>query len=280
MRRRTAFMLCLTPLLTGCVAAVLPVVAAGTIARQGVVGNDAEAAPASTPASPISAQVAPAPTPAPAPETAPETAPEAAQPPAVIAPLAEAPATNPPANSDSAAIIAHVRSRAALVTGGAPVLSLVLADPLSLAEPAYAPCGERPAAVIFDADRDSAVPGDLADLRQLTAAIRAANVTIFWVSERGESAAATIGDALAAAAIDPDHTDSIVTTRPGFERKQLLRHAIAQSHCVLALVGDTRADADEAYAYLRDPDSPLAIDANWGNGWFLLPLPDLSPFQQ
>lgn len=276
MRRRTAFMLCLTPLLTGCVAAVLPVVAAGTIARQGVAGNDAEAAPATTPASPTSAQVAPAPTLAPAPETAPETA----QPPAVIAPPAEPPTTNPAANSDSAAIIAHVRSRAALVAGGAPVLSLVLADPLTLAEPAYAPCGERPAAVIFDADRDSAVPGDLADLRQLTAAIRAANVTIFWVSERGESAAATIGDALAAAAIDPDHTDSIVTTRPGFERKQLLRHAIAQSHCVLALVGDTRADADEAYAYLRDPDSPLAIDANWGNGWFLLPLPDLSPSQQ
>lgn len=276
MHRRLAFTLGLTPLLTGCVAAVLPVIAAGTIARQGVAGDEADAAPATMPASPIIAQVAPAPTPAPAPETAPE----AAQPPAVIAPPAEPPATNPPANSDSAAIIAHVRSRAALVAGGAPVLSLVLADPLTLAEPAYAPCGERPTAVIFDADRGSAVPGDLADLRQLTAAIRAANVTIFWVSDRGESTAATIGDALAAGGIDPDHADSIVTTRPGFERKQLLRHAIAQSHCVLALVGDTRADADEAYAYLRDPDSPLAIDANWGNGWFLLPLPDLSPFQQ
>lgn len=272
MHHRLALTLCLTPLLTGCVAAVLPVIAAGTIARQGVAGDDAEAAPATTPASPISAQAQPAPTPDPVPEEA--------QPPAVTTPPAEPPATNPAANSDSAAIIAHVRDRAALVAGGAPVLSLVLADPLSLAEPAYAPCGERPTAVIFDADRGSTVPGDLADLRQLTAAIRAVNVAIFWVSDRGESATATIGDALAAAGIDPDHADSIVTTRPGFERKQLLRHGIAQSHCVLALVGDTRADADEAYAYLRDPDSPLAIDANWGNGWFLLPLPDLSPFQQ
>ncbi len=276
MHHRLAFTLCLTPLLTGCVAAVLPVLAAGTIARQGVAGDDGEAANAGAPDSPIIAQVEAIPPSAPAPETAPETT----QPAAVTATPAVAQAPNPPANSDSAAIIAHVRARAELVAGGAPVLSLVLADPLTLAEPAYAPCGERPAAVIFDADRGSAVPGDLADLRQLTAEIRAANVAIFWVSDRPTTATADISDGLAAAVIDPDHLDTIVTTRPGFERKQLLRHAIAQSHCVLALVGDTRADADEAYAYLRDPDSPLAIDANWGNGWFLLPLPDLSPFQQ
>ncbi|MCC7393909.1 MAG: hypothetical protein IT553_03545 [Sphingomonadaceae bacterium] len=272
MRRRLALSLCLTPLLTGCVAAVLPVMAAGTIARQGVAGDTGEAANTSVPSPPAITEAEPAP---PAPVPAPETPPHAE-----IAPTpAVAQATTAMVDSDSAAIIAHVRVRAALVAEGAPVLSLILADPLTLAEPAYAPCGARPAAVIFDADRGSAVAGDVGALRQLTAEIRAANIAIFWVSDRPASATAMIADALAAADIDPAHVDSIVATRPGFERKQLLRHAIAESHCVLAVVGDTRADADEAYAYLRDPDSPLAIDSNWGNGWFLLPLPDLSPFQ-
>ena len=53
------------------------------------------------------------------------------------------------------------------------------------------------------------------------------------------------------------------------ERKQTRRDALAKTHCIVAILGDERADFDELYLYLKDRDAVVPPDAIIGNGWFL-----------
>ena len=80
---------------------------------------------------------------------------------------------------------------------------------------------------------------------------------------------------LRATELDPDGSDAILLRRAGTERKQLVRLAAARDWCILAIAGDTRADFDELFDYLRDLDGPVAraLEGNVGAGWFLTPLP-------
>ena len=39
------------------------------------------------------------------------------------------------------------------------------------------------------------------------------------------------------------------------------------------MAGDDRADFDELYDYLRDPDGAITLEKMFGNGWFLTPPP-------
>ena len=107
--------------------------------------------------------------------------------------------------------------------------------------------------------------------RQTVTAIRAAEVGILWVTDQPDSAAAALRIALEPVGFSP--ADAIASRTGPADRKHLIRQRWAQTHCILAVVGDTRSDADEAYDYLRSPDLTLPIDANWGSGWFLLPPP-------
>ncbi|MEQ1688070.1 MAG: hypothetical protein ABL874_05815 [Sphingopyxis sp.] len=263
-------------LLSGCVAAVLPVLAAGTMVK-----SEADRAEA--------AGVPPAP-PVPAP---PAMAPMSAEPRADYAnPIA---ATTPALSALSPnyqALVDHVRTRAALAAQGAPVTSLVLENALTLREPAYVDCEGRASAVLIDLDDAAtgpvaamtAQPGESAgpqpaanaDMVAALRQIRATNTRIVWITDLPEAAATTIGGWLHRTGLDGESNDTLYARAPGTERKQLLRRRAATQFCIIAVVGDRKSDAEEAYDHLRNPDAPLIIDANWGSGWFLLPPPLVS----
>jgi hypothetical protein len=196
-----------------------------------------------------------------------KSAPLATPPP--IAP--SAPATMPTA--EFAALVDHVGKRATLWREGAPINSLVLDARQTVLNPVAIGCARRDPLVIIDADPASgsapATPATAAAWQETTTAIRAAGVNILWISDRVD--AGTLASALIPAGFRS--TDLIATLSGPSDRKQLLRQRWAASHCILAVVGDTRGDADEAYDYLRSADTVLPIDGNWGAGWFLLPAP-------
>lgn len=260
-------------LLSGCVAAVLPVLAAGTMLRGEVGKNAAEAVPSAPPV-PAPPQMAPMP-----------DAPRADY----ASPIAMATPTLAALPSNYQALVDHVRTRAALAAQGAPVTSLVLENALTLREPAYVDCEGRTPAVLVDLDDASsgpviamtaqpgesaaAAPAANADIVAALRQLRATNTRIVWITELPEAAATTIGGWLHRTGLDPESNDTLYAVAPGLERKQLLRRRAAEQFCIIAVVGDRKSDAEEAYDYLRNPDAPLVIDANWGSGWFLLPAP-------
>lgn len=187
-------------------------------------------------------------------------------------PGAASPAPLPP---EFAALVNHVRQRATLWREGAPINSLVLDDRQTVLNPVAIGCARREPLVIIDADpAPNADPGAIATAlswQQVLAATRAEGVGILWVTDRPETDTATLRRALATAGLA--NSDIIAGRRDAADRKQLIRQRWAASHCILAVVGDTRSDADEAYAYLRNAETALPIDTNWGAGWFLLPSP-------
>ncbi len=149
------------PLLSGCIAAAIPLAAAGVIARDQVKEAETPPDPNAPPPRPQpvdlaaitirdSAEAAP---PAAAPVVSAPAAtspvPEPAAEPAMIVPVAAAPVVPAAAATPYAALIDHVRARSALVAEGAPVISLVLENSLTLREPDYVDCGQRPPAVLI-----------------------------------------------------------------------------------------------------------------------------------
>lgn len=189
------------------------------------------------------------------------------------------PATaTPPVAAEFAPLLDHVRSRATLWREGAPIKSLVLDTKQTVLNPIAIDCQRRQPVVLIDLDPAT---GSLATpLGQLAAtpgwptaliAIRDLDVGIIWVTDRPASDTAAIRDALLLTALDPMRRDQIAARQNTALRKQDVRLDQARTHCVLAVVGDKRGDADEAYDFLRRPDARLPIDDNWGAGWFLLP---------
>lgn len=186
-------------------------------------------------------------------------------------------------SGDFAALVAHVERRAELWREGAPINSLVLDERQTVLSPVAIGCARRPPVVIADLDNAdgsttltlTAAGPPLASEKWQAAltAIRAAEVEIVWVTSRPASEAETIKTILDMAGLDEMDTARLVTSEAGWTRKQTLRRGIAADSCVLAVIGDKRGDADEAYDYLRSPDTKLPIDRFWGEGWFLLPPP-------
>ena len=292
-------------MLSGCVAAVLPVLAAGAMTTSQLRGPKTREAPIA--AAPVAAPevrtliaeaaaaVAATPMQAPPPLTYVAAATTAAAatalplpveiaeraPPAIAAALPADMLGMPP---EHAAFVAHVIRRSALVAEGAPVSSLVVANGLTVREIQYVRCGTQDPAVLVDLDSSDTGPPDVdaglvADPAMVAAlaAIRAQGVTILWVTDHRAGAAATISAGLRASGLDPDGTDVVLTAASAADRKQLRRFSAASRYCILAVTGDRRSDADEAYDYLRDPNTPLVIDANWGSGWYILPPPLHAP---
>lgn len=319
----------LAPLLSGCVAAAIPVLAAGGLvktqadarserassgpprvaipadppAAAQLAGNAAEGPhgpPAaaivrdygfadgtqvtvtnslsSRPPKPVAAAPSPSPPPLPA---AVETAPKVT----LLAGLSALPAPTagslPRAFAPSAAFAdftAFAREQAAIPAAGAERHSALLADSTRL-EPATRACSIHPSAVLIDLDPaggvlDTARPlaADAALAAQL-ALMRREGIEIGWVSSRTADRAGAIRKALASAGLDPDGRDQLVLLRFAEERKQTRRDDFARAHCVLAIAGDERADFDELFAYLRDPDAATPLDALIGKRWFLVPPP-------
>ncbi|NJS14699.1 MAG: hypothetical protein HC788_08980 [Sphingopyxis sp.] len=195
--------------------------------------------------------------------------------------LAEPAVVDPAMPAQFSALIDHVRSRATLWREGAPINSLVLDSRQTVLNPVAIDCQRREPVVIIDLDQNGkdplpayrndviAAPG----WPNTLVAIRAEKVGILWVTDQISADADAIRALLARTGLDATGTDSIATRDSPEDRKQAIRQRLASQYCILAVVGDTRSDADEAYAYLRSPETPLPIDSNWGEGWFLLPPP-------
>lgn len=230
---------------------------------------------------------APAPAPEPEPEPAPQPAPIATAASQVVEPMpATAPAsqtlseTRPaatlPGPSPYAAFHRFVLERLAAPAGPDGRPSMLLADPPSL-DPALLRCAALPPAVLIDLDpaggllplgeaasADSSLAAFLGDLRQR-------GITIYWISGHGPGEARAIRNALVAARLDPVGEDPLIVNRFAAENKQARRRSLAESDCLLAILGDERADFDDLYEYVRSLEVAADLEVHIGRGWFLAP---------
>ncbi|WP_336919361.1 hypothetical protein [Altererythrobacter lauratis] len=228
---------------------------------------------------------APAPMPAPvqpevaAPVAAPTPAPTVAAAPTPATPATEiAPAMPIASASPYAAFHRFVLERLA-APAGRP--SMLLADPPALS-PELLTCNALPPAVLIDLDpaggllplgtgmrTDSSLPAFLGDFRQR-------GITVYWISGHGPGEARAIRNALVETRLDPAGEDPLIVIRFARENKQSRRRALATSDCLLAILGDERADFDDLYEYVHSIEVAGELEVHIGRGWFLAPSP-LSP---
>lgn len=195
--------------------------------------------------------------------------------------------------------------------------SVVLAEGSTLEASRFAPCGDRPLAVILDADEtaiqnlgyehDEAsrglsydqerwnrwertganavlpMPGAVAALR----AIRQAGVTVIFNSNRMAANVEANAAALEGAGLGPvRHGETLFLqgdVAPG-SAKDPRRAAIAQRYCVIAMAGDQLGDFSDLFnaRTLTVPERRRAATSPpfaqmWGNGWFMLSNPVYGP---
>lgn len=162
--------------------------------------------------------------------------------------------------------------------GGLPLPSAMLADPTSL-QPIRRDCQDNAPTLVIDLDpAGSVVPiaGPVAvntELARILADLRARNVQIAWITDRGPIDARAVRDRLVASGLDPASQDALYVERYPGETKQSRRTALAQTRCVIALAGDERSDFDDLYKFLRNINDARGLEMMLGNGWFLIPNP-------
>lgn len=263
-------------LLGGCAAALVPVVAGGVMAKKQIDGEGTKAGERTVEATagaelppPLERIPAFAPA-APAPQPAPEPAPPPSPPRDMV-----------PGGSDPyAAFARHALERGLAARDGTRLSALVEQDSLT-ATPRLAECAAQPAAVLIDLDPGNAAfdldnpPLAAPGLAERLAALRAAGLTVLWSASLPVTAAERLYTILQATGLDPQRTDRLLLLKPGQDRKQQRREAAARDWCIVAIAGDRRADFDEAFDYLRDPQGPVAqaLESHFGAGWFLAPPP-------
>jgi len=247
----------LTPLASGCIAAAAIPVAAGAVM--------------------VKSRVAKAPLPS-APAQGAEIASERAS--VEITTFKELPPPTPAAavstTAAERAMLDYVIARqAASEKGAAEVPSALLIRPGDLTA-RRAPCRSRSLAVFIDLDPgrgtfDPLLPAKSnAALSAALADLRARGIAIVWFSRAGDNFAAPIRQAIVDAGYDRERRDQLVLMRSIDERKQSRRDALADFLCPIALIGDTKADFDELYLYLKNADAALALDGMIGDGWFIV----------
>jgi 5'-nucleotidase (lipoprotein e(P4) family) len=198
-----------------------------------------------------------------------------------------------------------------------PADSVVLAQGSTLATPRFVPCGDKPLAVVLDADetiiqnlgfeyalarrgveydRDlhqrwqaegllqvAPMPGAVTALQ----AIRAAGVKVIFNTNRDAEHSVTMEEALNRAGLGPAvHLDTLFLRGdpPGDRDKDGRRSLIAERYCVIAMAGDQLGDFSDLFnaRALDVPERRRAATTApfaqlWGNGWFLLSNPVYGP---
>ncbi|NMW32882.1 hypothetical protein HKD42_12495 [Altererythrobacter sp. RZ02] len=273
--------------LPGCVAAVIPLAASGAILNQ-ERKSEPEPEPKSepdlpvlrkedrvlTPPGPAYVDIAPPPA-----NTAPPAPNETADPVGAEPPTARVPAATP-ARSLRAydALLSYAVTEAARDPVERPRMSAVLQAPTSLS-PARADCSIRPPAVLFDLDpADGLFDPDTMDhsdplLDVMVRRLRAEAIDIFWISGLPALRAGDVRRVLKNSGLDPKSDDGILLIQRSEDRKQERRKQLQETHCLIAIAGDTRSDFDELYEYLKTPELAQPLEELVGSGWFLAPLP-------
>ena len=267
--------------LSGCVAAVIPLAAAGTMVKRAADGS----LDGTLDGSRRRAAAAAAATPPPATDGLPAIDGMGT---ARLTTLTELPPPSPaPSAGQRDAVVnfsVYALQQAKREPGTSPREGALLASPGSLSA-VRQDCGTRPPAVLIDLDpgRASFDPlGDLAPPAALGPALlslRAQGVLVVWQSRLGDNFAETVREALATSGLDPAGVDALLLASSLEQRKQSLRDDYAASHCIVAMLGDERADFDELFLYLKEPDAAVGLESLIGAGWFLaddlfIPLPD------
>lgn len=198
-----------------------------------------------------------------------------------------------------------------------PDTSVILAEGATLANPRFAPCGDKPLAVVLDvdetallnlgyeydeavkgrsfdagiwdrwektgADKVAPVPGVITALR----AIREAGVEVVFNTNRQAVNATQTEIAINQLGLGPArHRDTLFLQGDAgaSSAKDARRALIAQRYCVIAMAGDQLGDFSDLFN-ARDLPIPQRRRAAtsgtfarmWGNGWFLLPNPVYGP---
>ncbi len=267
--------------LQGCVAAAIPIVAAGALGKRELDKRDDR--PAQTmeaPSQPVQRLTS---------EEIAAIAADAAGPALVLTTTpSPAPPTTPadlsPANQITgyAAFIAGSLELAEAHREGAVVDSAVLAPGASINAPRFIPCDDRPPAVIIDLDgpAPSASASDPASLQPLAdglTQLRAANVAVLWLTGQAAFETEQTMQKLRNAGLDPAGSDQLLAVRSPADRKQIRRVEAASRYCILTVAGDQRGDFDELFDYLRQPTAPSGLDPLFGSSWFEVPPPLATP---
>lgn len=174
-----------------------------------------------------------------------------------------------------ASMAQYVLGRAAARAIGDEVPSAVLVEGVSLASPKTVPCGDKQSAVIIDVDTvPGATPLTQSGLATILDKLRSADVRIAWM---GSGSIAEIEAMLTQPNVAEYalllQRDEILSAPEKGPSKQEQRWAFAKSHCVLAMAGDQKSDFDELFDYLQDPKYAAPLDIFNDRGWFTVPSP-------
>ncbi|HEV2596880.1 HAD family acid phosphatase [Sphingopyxis sp.] len=262
---------------------------------------------ASAPAEVATAPAPPAPLPAPAPT-------EAAKPPVALQYLYGSPEAAVAVRATNARIADYglwrIKAR--------PKDSVVLAAGATMDAPAFAPCGNKPFAAVFDADetliwnlgpmrifaqsaydpkiwdqwektgagRAAAMPGSVEMVNKL----RAAGITVIANTNRSAANARGSEDTLRAAGLgDFRHGETLFLMGDdgSGSSKDGRRAAIASKYCVIILGGDQLGDFSQQFnvkdlpaAQRMSLATSTAATALWDKGWFLFPNPVYGPWEK
>jgi hypothetical protein len=260
-------------MLQGCVAAVLPIVAAGAIGKR-QLDQGKKRARAAEEAMKVEGKPAPLP------------------PIVKVLDLPPTPDDAPPASTEITAMTAterlaqsnisnaylpfarHALEQVARRTRGENVRSAVLIDKVSLTSPVAMACGVKPLAAIIDLDIAPETPAEMDVEPQkgfgpLLEVLRESGLKLAWISGVSEGEAAPSLEILRKGEAPVlDERDLLFFGHPKF-RKQEQRWMLSRDYCVVAIAGDRKSDFDELYEYLRDPDYAIRLDAFINRGWFL-----------
>jgi hypothetical protein len=277
MKCRSAILLSTAALtLQSCVAAVLPIAAAGVIGKKQIDqgrarAKQAEASfdPAAPPIVTVGGQADAVPTP-----------------PAADQPADSAGILNPLDRLDRSGITnaylpfaRYAIDQAARQQRGETVRSAILVDQVSLTTPKTLSCDGKPILVVIDVDVAPGTPAEMDVQRQngfadILQVMRESDISIAWLADADEARLKPILDLLREGEQPVMRDiDLMLFGQPGGYRKQERRWQLARDHCVVAIAGDRKADFDELYEYLRDQSYAIRLEAFMGKGWFELPHP-------
>ena len=269
--------------LSGCVAAAIaPLAATGALGAKAAKGKGGGEAVATTPRPEVSIGQGVSAVP---PLLAPAVAEAEPAPPIPVQPPAAQPAGMAGSLADSAdpyaAMAAYVLAQAEAGRTG-KVRKSALLDQRSLVEvPRMRACADQRSAVLIDLDPGTGTfdlddppapePGLANHLRR----IRGTGTAVVWVASLPQTQSKRLGTTLKATGLDPLGIDKVMLLSGAETRKQQLLDRADAEWCVLAIVGDRKADFDEVFDYLRNPDGPIgiALEQFIGAGWFLAPPP-------
>jgi hypothetical protein len=259
--------------LQGCVAAVLPLAAAGVIgkkqidkgrdrAKQAEASFDPQAVPIVTVGAEPEGRLAPLPI---------------ADPAGVLNPLDRLDRSG--ITNAYLPFARYAIDQAARQRRGEAVRSVVLVDEVSLTTPKTLSCDAKPMLAVIDVDVAPGTPAEMDVERQsgfaaIVETMRESGIRIAWLADADEARLKPILDLLR----EGDEpvlrdADLMLFGQPGGYRKQERRWQLARDHCVVAIAGDRRADFDELYDFLRDQSYAIRLEAFMGKGWFELPHP-------